>query len=145
MYLSTSYKSVTLYSICPLNDTDWQIYEIFLLRELLIFFQPRFMLTKIPTFFSDIEKKHRLSGYMRGYVNCSPRRAFFFFVLLGNRWGEYYRGLIILCFAFEFRHCFQPTLPCGNQKSPPAFQTVDWQGILDIFISKNKGNRAMQK
>ena len=58
---------------------------------------------------------------------------------------KYYRGLLIFCFAFEFGRCFDPALPCWNQKPPPAFQTVDWHGILDIFTSKDKGNRAMWK
>ena len=49
-----------------------------------------------------------------------------------------YRGILIFCFAFEFGHCFSLALPCCNQKPPPAFQTIDWEGIKYIHFQRTK-------
>jgi hypothetical protein len=42
-------------------------------------------------------------------------------VIEGNIKGEYYRGLLIYCFAFEFGHCFQPRSTLLKSKAAPSF------------------------
>ena len=61
-------------------------------------------------------------------------------IIEGNITGEY---TIIYCFAFEFGHCFQSRSPVLKSKAAPAFHTLNWQGILNIFSLKNKGDRVM--
>ena len=69
--------------------------------------------------------------------------VFLFFVLLehkrrigeGSIREEYYRGLLIFCFAFEL--C-QPRTPLLKSKAAPSFSTIHWQAISNIFTSKEQ-------
>ena len=74
---------------------------------------------------------------------------------LGNITGEYYRGILrenisgiinlLIVLPLNLIIVFSPTLPCWNKKPPPAFQTLDWQGMFSIFYSKEQRKQSNVK
>ena len=77
--------------------------------------------------------------------------VFFFFVLLehkrrtgeGNIREEYYRGLLIFCFAFEL---FQPRTPLLKSKAAPSFSNNSLAGdIKYIHVQRTKETERCEK
>jgi hypothetical protein len=54
--------------------------------------------------------------------------------------GEYYRGLLIYCFAFEFGHCFQPRSPLLKSKAARQLftQYINWLNIFSLNLKEQR-------